>query len=142
MTKPDMWEAIGEDNSGEAKDFHIDLDGAYAIALVGGEGDDENLHGFVIGHHYTDTILAIHVLISPDYWGHDDNVELGKRACALLLELSGAAKLVASIPFADKEVLRYAQRVGFEREGVNKKSFLRGGELLDQYYVGLQKQDK
>ena len=138
LTEPDLWDAISEDDGGAPEDYCIDLDGMYAIALLGGEEDE--LIGFVLGRHYTDTIIETHVAISPKHWGNEDNVELGREAIQLLLEASGADKLVASIPVTDKEVLRFAQRVGFQREGINKKSFRRDGELLDQYYVGLTRE--
>ena len=138
LTEPDLWDAISEDDGGAPEDYRIDLGGMYAIALLGGEEDE--LIGFVLGRHYTDTVVETHIAIMPKHWGTDGNVDLGKQACALLLESSGAAKLVASIPLPDKEVLRFAQRVGFQREGINKKSFRRDGELLDQYYVGLTRE--
>lgn len=138
LTEPALWEAVSEDDTGAPEDYRIDLDGMYAIALQ--RGEENELIGFMLGRHYTDTVVETHIAISPKYWGNDENVELGKKACMLLLEASGADKLVAAIPFPDKQVLRFAQRLGFQREGVNKKSFRRNGELLDQYYVGLTRE--
>lgn len=134
----ELWDAISEDGSVGKAEYaeRLDMQGMYVLALLSGESDT-TLHGFVIGRRITDTVIETHVAIDPAYWGHSDNVMLGKLACAWLLKQGTTAKLVASIPLPDKEVLRYAQRVGFQREGTNKKSFRRNGEILDQYYVGM-----
>ena len=138
VTDDQLWEAVSEDGSVGKTEYVklLDMEAMYVLALISGEENTE-LHGFVIGRHHTTTVIETHVAIRPEYWGHADNVRLGQLACTWLLTLEGVEKLVASIPVPDKEVLRYSQRVGFKREGVNKKSFLRNGELLDQYYVGM-----
>lgn len=138
VTDDQLWNAVSEDGSVGKTEYRqlLDMEAMYVLALISGE-DNTELHGFVIGRHHTNTVIETHVAIRPEYWGHDDNVRLGQLACTWLRTLEGVEKLVASIPVPDKEVLRYSQRVGFKREGVNKKSFLRNGELLDQYYVGM-----
>ncbi len=134
LTETRLWATINEDTGPSVEDFYLDTDEVYSVALL---GDDDELHGFVLAHPLSGTVVSTHVCIAPDYWGHKDNVKLGQMACALIFEIPGIVKQVASIPVTDKEVLRFAQRVGFQREGMNKASFLRNGELLDQYYVGL-----
>ena len=140
MTSDELWNSVSEDGSVGKEEYAatVDMEGMYVLALLTGH-EDTLIHGFVIGRHITSTVVETHVAISPDFWGHEDNVPLGKLACTWLLTLPGVEKLVASIPVPDKQVLRYSQRVGFQREGVNKQSFLRNGELLDQYYVGMTK---
>jgi RimJ/RimL family protein N-acetyltransferase len=135
LRHPKLWEVMSEDTAVAPEEFSLDLADLFAIALLSGDNDDR-LHGFIIGAYRTDTIVEAHVAIHPDLWGHKDNLALAKLGVAELIIKTGAHKLVASIPTTDTEVLRLAQRVGFKREGVNRKSFLRNGELLDQYYVG------
>jgi RimJ/RimL family protein N-acetyltransferase len=137
ILQPRLWKAISEDGSIGPDQYYPDMESIYAIALT----HEDALHGFVLGREYTDSVSEIHIAIAPDYWGHEHNVELGKMGTTALFEQTGAQKLVASIPVDDKEVLRFAQRVGFQREGVNKQSFRRDGQLLDQYYVGLTREN-
>lgn len=134
LTETRLWATINEDTGPTVEDFFLDTDVVFAVALL---GDDDDLHGFVLAHPLSGTVVSTHVCISVDYWGHKDNVHLAKLAVELIFEIPGIQKQVASIPVTDKEVLRFAQRVGFQREGMNRSSFLRNGELLDQYYVGL-----
>jgi RimJ/RimL family protein N-acetyltransferase len=129
-----LWDAISEDGSIGKDEYFPDLEAIVAVALIA----DDTVRGFVISRQVTDSVAEAHVAISPDYWGEKQNVALGKMGCAYLFQANPRLmKLVASIPETDAEVLRFAQRVGFQREGINRKSFLRKGELLDQYYVGL-----
>jgi RimJ/RimL family protein N-acetyltransferase len=133
--QPALWTSVSEDNSIAFDEYYPDLESLYAIALV---DDDENLRGFILGRPITDTVCEAHVAIHPDYWGDSaTNVELARMGCQWILDFEDFDKLVASIPVTDKQVLRFAQRVGFKREGTNRKSFRRNGELLDQYYVGM-----
>jgi RimJ/RimL family protein N-acetyltransferase len=134
LLKPELWATLQESEGTSPDEFYPDLETNTALALI---GEDNALHGFVVFdqtyHSIADTVAAL----APEFWGHRDNVALGKLACAEILKTSPRIhKLVASIPVPDKQVLRYYQRLGFQREGINRKSFLRSGTLLDQYYVG------
>lgn len=137
LTKPRLWAAISEDGSVAIEDYSPDLTHIIALALI---GEEDKLHGFLIGRPFTDSVIEVHIAIDPDLWGHKDNVQLGSLGCRWLFEeYPDCIKLVAAIPTTDVQVLRYAQRVGFQREGVNKASFRRNGEVLDQFYVGLKR---
>lgn len=136
LTKPRLWNAISEDDSGTEDDFNPDLTRMIVLALT----TEEGLHGFLIARPLNASVTEVHIAIDPDKWGHKDNVQLGALACEWVFDNDPRTiKLVAAIPVTDVQVLRFAQRVGFQREGVNKASFIRNGEVLDQYYVGLQR---
>ena len=51
---------------------------------------------------------------------------------------TGMRKLTAGIPDINKKCQRYAVSVGYEREGVNARSFLKNGIMYDQVYYGLE----
>lgn len=137
LGKPDLWKVMNEDGVGSPEEYRPSMGRLSAIALL---GDEDALHGFLVGTHRTQTVMDVHVAIDPAFWGAKANVALGRAGCKELFDLHPRVhKLVAAIPVTDKQVLRYAQRVGFQREGINRASFLRNGELLDQTYVGLQR---
>lgn len=128
-----LWTLINED--GDSLDpATIETEHSIWLGLIDGQ---QNVRGFVIVIPKGRTEAELHVAIRPEYWGDSEtNVALGKLAVADAIARTGARKLTAQIPTTDHQVVRYAQRVGFQREGVNKKSYLRGGELLDQYHMG------
>jgi len=133
LNDPVLWDVSTEDGTPPLEEFWPDIDEKIWIALI---DDDDNVRGFMIGDLVSRVQVRVHIAIRSEYWGDKANVELGKQAIAWFQE-NGAQKIIATIPTEDKQVLRYAQRCGLQREGVNKKSFLREGELLDQYYLGL-----
>lgn len=47
-------------------------------------------------------------------------------------------KLTTCIPSVNKKCQRFAVSIGFEREGVNKQSFIKNGIVYDQVYYGLE----
>lgn len=45
-------------------------------------------------------------------------------------------KLTSEIPEDNTLALHYAKKLGFEQEGINKESFLRGGKLINKIHLG------
>ena len=129
--EPQIWERISEDDEVTPDEYEVDMDAIHVYALL-----DDKLHGFVLMRPITDTVAEAHVMVHPDHWGDKRNVELARMAVLKGMVDMKCDKLVAAVPVPDKETLRFAQRVGFKREGINKASFRRGGELIDQYYLG------
>ena len=136
LTDARLWEVCHEDGAPGPDHFVPETEYSKWIALV---DHQDNFRGFVLASPLSNTMADVHVMIRPEYWGWAGNVELGKLAVQWLWDNTTYKKLVACIPVSDKQVFRYACRVGFKREGVNRASFLRNGELLDQYYMGLQR---
>ena len=47
-------------------------------------------------------------------------------------------KLTCEIPENNKLCINYAKRLGFSIEGINKKSFMKNGRLIDKMHMGLE----
>jgi RimJ/RimL family protein N-acetyltransferase len=118
-----------EDND-DPGSYDPDMTGLVVLAMV---SDQAECIGCLVSRPLTTSVAEVQFVIDKKYRGHRDSTALGKLAVATL---SDTYKLVGTVPVPDKELLRYFQRVGFQREGVNRKSFARDGVLLDQYYVG------
>jgi putative acetyltransferase len=81
--------------------------------------------------------LAVH----PDFRGRgiaDDAARLLQRY--LLLELGFHRLELACYGFNDRAI-RHAERVGFVREGVKRRAYLRHGEWQDAVSFGLLRED-
>ena len=128
-----LWEVSTEDGTPPVAEFWPDIDEKVWVAMI---DDDDKVRGFMVGDLVSKAQVRVHVAIRSEYWGDKANVELGKMALQWYID-QGTRKIIATIPTEDKQVLRYAQRCGLQREGINKKSFLRNGEMLDQYYLGM-----
>lgn len=52
-----------------------------------------------------------------------------------------AKKLIAIIPECYPNVMRYAALMGFQLEGINRASYVFGGQLINQAYLGATKDE-
>jgi RimJ/RimL family protein N-acetyltransferase len=82
----------------------------------------------------------VHVQVIPKYrekWA----AAFGRAVIGWAWANTAYRKLTAEIPVTHPNVLDFAERMGFEIEGVNRRSLMKGGKLVDQWYVGLLKED-
>ena len=85
--------------------------------------------------------LNIHCNILKEHREH------GKEAGRLILEwfvnnaASNYKKLNAEIPVIYPEVYHYTRAYGFKDEGINRASIMKGGALVDQFRLGLTRDE-
>ena len=82
-----------------------------------------------------------HANVVPSLWGDKRGTSLCITALDLAFEDTEALKFVAHIPDSAPETQTMAIQIGFSREGINKKSFLRDGVLHDQVYFGMTRKE-
>lgn len=133
MHHPAIWPHIHDDGVKEYQP--VDLDELYWLKVV----DDETIGAFLV-HPNNSVCYEVHTCILPDAWGNK-----AKKASQLLLkwvfENTVCMKLVTHVPAYNKLAKRFAKNAGMKEEGINRQSFLRNGELLDQYLLGITKQE-
>lgn len=141
MTTPKIWNAAVEDNSPVSREtWEPIMEGILWIAALKVEDSKRTLYGMWMLCPISSTVIAIHTGILPKYWGKPENVEFAKLAAQWIWENTPARKVVSYIPVTLPNVLKFAQRAGMKLEGINERSFLKDGKLIDQYYVGLCKE--
>jgi len=132
VTDPRAFEVRAEDGY-TVEDVQVVIDPRiYWVALV----VDDTTIGVVTATPLSRTVLDFHVTIKPEFWRQSVNVKIVRLAATFLLERTDAAKLNATVPVSAQPVIRFLQRVGFKREGINRASFRHKGELVDQCYLG------
>ena len=134
---PQVWAARAHDAAPAPEDWVPNTEPCIWLALL--DGEPQTLRGMVLAMPESPLVYDMHIAILPQYWRSRDNVELGKAAIDWIFSHTPALKVVAQVPEDSPPVLRFAQRVGFKREGVNKQSAVRKGRLIDQTYLGIQK---
>lgn len=135
MKDPAIWPHIHEDGTtDEYRPF--DLDGFHWMLVR--EGDD--VLGVFLVHARGQVCFEMHTCLLPKCWG--------KRAARAAQLLAGWAfhdtdcqKLVTSVPIYNRMALRFALAGGMQQEGINRASYLRNGELIDQIMLGITKQE-
>lgn len=110
------------------------IDHVYYVACF----DDSVLVGLFVGTAVSMTIMDCHTSILPEFWG-DKAKEAGRLAIDWAFSNTGFDKLVGCTPITNKLAIKYNEDIGFEREGINKKSIMKNGQLIDQIYFGLER---
>lgn len=78
----------------------------------------------------------IHAHILPEY-RKEFSLESGLKILQWFVKYFKYRKLVAQVPFCHPNVKAFCLANGFKEEGINKGSYLKNGELLDQWYLGI-----
>jgi RimJ/RimL family protein N-acetyltransferase len=108
---------------------------------IGAVDDKDDVMGFFMLHPENDNTLCFHVNFKLQHRGRAKEATKAFLAhCKKNLE-SEKQKLTAKIPVIYPEVYHFAKGLGFEDEGLCKKSIMKNGRLVDQHIVGLQRKD-
>lgn len=101
---------------------------------------DYSVIGLVRLSNYNNYTLELHPYLLPEHKAKCR--ELIKQVFRLFLTTPEFInKLIATIPFNRKIVYNLAKRLGFKDEGINRKSILIDLVYLDQWNVGITKEE-
>ena len=100
--------------------------------------DDKGIFGFGVFIPQTHMQYGSHMAFLPRSYG---NLALAafKEMLDWMWTNTQARRLVGEVPRNNHLGIRFARRAGFEFYGINKRSTLRGGKLLDQVCLGISK---
>lgn len=135
MGHPAIWPHIHED--GTLAPEPVDHEGFHWMLVT---DDDNQPAGVFLVHARSAACFEMHTCLMPRIWGR-------KAAAAAQLLLAWAftetvcQKMVTNVPGYNRVALRFAEAGGMQREGINRASFLRDGELIDQVMLGITKQE-
>ena len=132
MMRPEIWATAAED--GQLAEDHIaNVDDTCWLAMWA-EGQLIGLYNL---HAHNSVTVEIHAHVLPDYrkrFSHDTGV------AALQWLMENAAqykKVVAQVPVIYENVKKFTCSFGFKVEGVNRLSYEKNGELVDQWLLGI-----
>ena len=86
----------------------------------------------------TNSALKAHIHIPKQHRGKGTQ-EIGRALLKWMVENAPKSmhKINTRIPSPYKDVIRYAQSLGFQKEGIDRKSIMKNGELIDRVYMGI-----
>lgn len=136
MTLPEIWETIAEDGQDPDK-YDCDVDGECWLLMV--DGDDVvglyNIHGI------NSIQCQIHAHVLPEH-RKKHSYETGVLALKWLHENEPSyQKLIAFVPVIYENVKKFTCQFGFQVEGLNRKSYLKNGKVVDQYLLGITRDE-
>lgn len=135
MRLPEIWGTVAED--GQKKDeFKADCSGECWLLMMSGT---EFIGAYNLHSHNRITV-EIHAHVLPIH-RKKHSYDTGIAALSWIIENTKYKKVVASIPVIYKNVKRFTCSFGFKEEGINRKSYLKCGEVVDQYLLGITRDE-
>ncbi len=135
IRSPDIWATVAEDGQ-EPEDFKADVDSECWLAIFAG---DDFIGLFNL--HATNTVTtAIHAHVLPEF-RRKYSVKAGRVALKWVIDNSDYQKIIAEIPVIYPNVKRFAQAFSFVMEGCNRKSYLKNGDIIDQWIYGITRHE-
>lgn len=136
LTDEAIWRHIVDDGGPDARNWQpCDHPGIWYVLV---RDAHKALLGIYAFYPQNAICFEIHTAFLPHAWG-PATTAAGREIFAWMWASSPALRIVANVPADNRLVLRYAERSGMTRYGVNKASFLRGGRLHDQILLGISR---
>ena len=134
LSHPAIWPHIHDDMAGECRP--LDVGGLYWLLVE----DDEGPAGVFLVHAHNGVCYEVHTCMLPRTWGAQ--ARQATHLCrAWMFQNTPCRKLITNVPAYNLLALRFAKRCGMTLEGINRKSYLKNGELMDQHVLGLTKEE-
>jgi len=86
-------------------------------------------------------VYEVHVAVVKEGRGRDAVKAARKAAIQFFNDNPTIQKLIGFTPVNLRQAIAFSRMVGFKKEGILTKSFLKDGELHDQYISGLSKEE-
>jgi len=128
---PAVYNWITDDCSPEI--YEPDMDAKFIYLM------DDTKNGVVRLDPINSICCQAHIALTPKLWG--SGCEFVRDVIAWGVKNTLYMKVIVMIPAFNKLTIRLVEKIGFSREGVIKKSFLKNWKLYDQELWGLTKTD-
>lgn len=136
MTTPALWATIAEDGQDEI-DFEPEVREECWLLML----NDEVLVGVYNIHALNSVTLEIHAHVLPEY-RKPYSKATGYAALKWIYEnASEYKKVIAQIPTIYENVKCFTCSFGFKEEGINRLSYLKNGEIVDQWFLGITRDE-
>ena len=134
VTNPAIYPFVSDDGSPKAEDWKAPESFKYCLVT-----DEDDVLGVWIFRQMNAVTWEVHTCLLPIARG-----KKGYQALKMLPEwawknLPKAQRVVTEVPESNGPALVFALRAGMEKFGVNKKSYLKGGKLLDVILLGISR---
>ena len=136
MLTDEVWDNFSDDMA-DKEYYEIEISSRKLWVKVDISGD---FAGVVLMENYNLSTIKIHPYLMKEFKAYSrDLIRLILKV--FLKSPPFINKLVVEIPTNRKIVYNLAKKIGFVDEGINRKSFLKDGVFLDQWNLGLTKDE-
>ncbi|MGB1214613.1 MAG: GNAT family N-acetyltransferase [Pikeienuella sp.] len=135
MTHPRVWPHISDDGCPDSAQFEPLREGVLYLAVR----NEPNILGIFLYHPHNSIMAEVHTCMNPMHWG--SSVEAGRATLGWVFDNTNWQKIITHVAETNRLALKLARDVGMTVEGNNRASFLKDGVLLDQYLLGITKEE-
>ena len=120
-----IYSRISEDGAPSIEEYDPPMDVLYLT--------DSDLSGIMIFHPVNAASYEMHIQMIDK----SKAMEFCQSCVKWFWNNSEAIKIIAQIPEIYPDVCRFAEKNGFIKEGVNRSSYRKNGEIYSQVYYGI-----
>lgn len=132
---PRIFPHISDDFTSDPKQWQPNRS-EWAIYLLA--NDVDGVFGLGVFLPHTHAQFGAHMAFLPRSWGNLAQSSF-KQMLTWMWQNTTARRLIGEIERSNTLALRFARRAGFEIYGINRRSKLKGGVLVDQVCLGISK---
>lgn len=133
LTHPEIYKTIAPDHAPSPKEFKATRHESVLYLIGTSEKGVVGLFTLKPKNRY---VYHGHVQVLPEM-RKEYSIEFGESLRVWIEKNTIIKRVSAEIPHLYPNVKDFALKMGFEIEGINRKSYLKHGELHDQWYLGL-----
>ncbi len=131
MTEPDIWDRCAEDGV-EMEEWYPGYDSMTAWLLC---IEDKDIIGVILMHTDTSVSIKMHPYLRKEH--REKGRKMMKAFYEWVLENTDVMKVNVTIPINQNIVVNFAKKVGFQKEGKSRLSYLKDGQLIDLQHLGI-----
>lgn len=133
---PRVWPSVSDDGSPLKETFSPVFSESIVYLAAFDRGE---FFGIFMLHAHNFICWEVHTCLLPSSWG-----EKAKRFASLCIDWifsnTECKRLITNVPSNNVLALRLAKLSGMKEFGVNEKSFMKNGKVLDQIILGISKE--
>lgn len=135
LSNDELWKSITDDHA-DKDSFDIDIESDHWLLL----STEDELVGCYKVEKRNSSHIEVHTNILPKH-RKERSIECGILLYKWILSHERIMKLTVTIPVTFSNVRDYCLHFGLCDEGLNKSSILKNGELLDQWIMGITREE-
>lgn len=132
---PRIYPHVSDDGCPDAASFKVVLNDAMRFLGVYEGG---RFHGLFVIHAHNFVLYEVHTCLLPSIWG-ERAISAARALVAWVFAETSCRRLVTSVPQGNVLAMRLARAAGLVEYGINPRSLMRGGVLIDQVLLGIDK---
>ncbi len=124
-----IWESSSEDHQ-QKSDFIPNLSTSTYYEIL----DGNILLGLLAMDHVNSVTQRVHPMILPEHRAKSKDI------CRTMIQMwcnsTDYSKIIAEIPECYKGVIKFAGQMGLQPEGIRTASYMKNGDIIDEYLFG------